>query len=136
MRARIVACVAAALALAGCRTVRQPQDEPAVIVDATPESRATLQRAVSGALKGAPVTLADDALTRSSVLVIEPRWPRDAAGQRLGGREQGLPERFHLVRSAGTCVLVHDGGGGRLTLEGVSCAPAQSVPEPPGPARE
>lgn|SRR5512133_338414 len=128
MRARVVGCAAAVVALAACRTVRQPRDEAAVIVAPTAETRAALQRTVSGALKGAPVTLADDALTRSSTLVIEPRWPRDATGQRLGGREQGLPERFHLVRSGGRCVLVHDRDGRRLELEGISCAATQETP--------
>lgn len=136
MRARAVACVAAVAAVAACRTVRQPREEPAVIVDPTAEERATLQRTVSGALHGAPVTLADDALTRSSALVIEPRWPRDATGQRLGGREQGLPERFHLVRSDGRCVLVHDRDGRRLELEGISCAPVEQDQATPGTTRE
>jgi hypothetical protein len=70
------------------------------------------------------VTLADDALTRSSTLVIERRWPRDATGQLLDGRERGFPERFHLVRADGRCVLVHDGDGRRLELLGTSCVPA------------
>ncbi len=136
MRARVLPCAAAAVALAACRTVRRPPDEAAVIVAPTADGRATLQRTVSGALKGAPVTLADDALTRSSTLVIEPKWPRDATGQRLGGREQGLPERFHLVRSGGRCVLVHDGDGRRLELAGISCAPLRQTQETPGTTRE
>ncbi|HEX9051216.1 MAG TPA: hypothetical protein VF841_11855 [Anaeromyxobacter sp.] len=132
MRARALSCAAALAALAACRTARPPRDEPAVIVDPTDGSRAALRRAVSGALRGAPVTLADDALTRSSTLVIEPLWPRDAAGRRLGGREQGLPERFHLVRSGGRCVLVRDRDGRRLALEGTSCAPAPAAPATTG----
>ncbi len=136
VRAQAVACVAALAALLACRTARQPREEPAVLVDPTAGSRAVLQRAVSGALHGAPVTLADDALTRSSTLVIEPRWPRDAAGQLLSGRERGFPERFHLVRSDGRCVLVHDRDGRRLELEGASCAAAPDAGETPGTPRE
>ena len=123
MRACLVACVASLPALAACRTVREPQDEPAVIVNPTDESRATLRRTLREALAGAPVTLADDALTRSSTLIIEPIWPRDATGRRLGGREYGLPERFFLVRSGERCILVHERDGRRLTLEGTACSP-------------
>jgi hypothetical protein len=135
MRAALLACVAALPALAACRTGRHPEavevapaapDVPAQIVSPTAESRAALRRAVSEALRGAPVTLADDALTRTSSLVIEPAWPRDAGGRLLGGREYGLPERFRLVLSGGRCVLVHEGNGERLTLEATSCSPAIS----------
>src|SRR5262249_61159993 len=55
----------AMLMLAGCRTVSSPSEVPAIIVNATPESRAALAQTVSEALNGAPVKLAADALTKT-----------------------------------------------------------------------
>lgn len=114
-------------ALGACRTLRADKDVPAVIVNPTAESRAALKRAVGEALRGAPVLLADDALTRSSTLVVERVRPRDPSGMQLGGREYGLPERFRLVRSGQQCILVHEPDGMRLVLEATTCSPL-----PPG----
>lgn len=96
-------------------------DPPALIVNPTAESRAALVQAVRAALNGAPVTLADEALTRESTLVIERAVRRDAAGRRVQGRELGLPERFHLVKSGASCVLVQERSGRRLVLEHTHC---------------
>ena len=46
-------------------------EQPAVIVNPTPEGRAELEHVVSDMLFGAEVTLPMDALTKSSVLVLE-----------------------------------------------------------------
>jgi len=80
---------------------------PAIIVNVTPESRASLSKAVSEALNGAPVKLAADALTKTDVLIIEREQARDPNGQMLNGREREMPEHFQLVKSADQCVLVH-----------------------------
>jgi hypothetical protein len=72
---------------------------------------------VSGALNVPTVTLADDALTHESLLVIERRPARDAAGQRLGGRDLDAPEQFRLVLDdQGRCTLVHLGTDRRYNL--------------------
>jgi len=114
----------ALLSLAACGTLRSDPDRPAVIVTPTAESRAALTQAVSAALNGAPVTLADDALTRESVLTIERTQRRDANGLLLNGRELGTPERFLLVKSGDQCVLVHERTGKRITLTATACAPS------------
>jgi len=98
------------------------QPVPATIVNPTRESRAALLEAVRSALGGASVTLADDALTRENVLVLERTPRRDAAGRRLQGRELSMPERFTLVKSGGACVLVHERTGRRFPLEHTDCA--------------
>src|SRR5437773_2672473 len=83
--------VAAMLGLAACATAAGRPDLPAVLTNPTAESRAELARRVSGALHGAPITIADDALTRDSTLIVErarpraialvvPRVPGDAGG--------------------------------------------------------
>src|SRR6266404_2872287 len=85
-----------------------PQDRPALIVNQTAKGRAALLEAVRSALGGTQVALADDALTRESILVIERTARRDPAGRRLQGRESGTPERFRLVKSGPSCVLIHE----------------------------
>ena len=97
------------------------QDRPAVIVNPTPEGRAALLEAVRSALGGVQVALADDALTRDSVLVIERTARRDPAGRRLQGRELGTPERFRLVKSGPSCVLIHERTGRRIALDDTEC---------------
>ena len=115
--------LAGLLALGACAVVSPGRDVPAVIGNATFESRAELRRVVGHALGGAPVTLADDALTRESELIIEPARARDPQGAPLDGRERGRPERFRLVKSDGRCVLVHERTGKRFTLAEAACAP-------------
>ena len=109
--------------LAACQARPASQDVPAVVTRPSAESRAELVRVVTSALKGAPVTLADDALTRESTLIIERARPRDAAGVPLAGRELGRPEHFRLVRNGTRCVLVHEGSGRRFTLVATTCSP-------------
>jgi hypothetical protein len=122
-RARLGRALAAALlALGACRTAGA-RDLPAVIVNPTAHSRAALSRAVSASLGGAPVTLADDALTAQSDLVVERARARDARGLPANGRELAAPERFRLVKSGGDCVLVRERGGERVTLPATDCAP-------------
>jgi len=97
------------------------QDRPALIVNPTAETRAALLQAVRSALGDAKVTLSDDALTRESVLIIERTARRDTAGRRLQGRELGKPERFRLVKSGPSCVLIHERTGRRVPLEHTEC---------------
>src|SRR5207247_516423 len=83
-----VRLVAGVLSLAACAT-GSGRDVPAVITTPTAESRAELRRVVSRALNRATLTLADDALTRDSTLIIERARPRGADGAPLSGRERG-----------------------------------------------
>jgi len=110
------------LALAACRTVPTRREVPAVITHPTPESRAALAAAVSQALNGAPVTLADDALSKTDTLIIEREHPRDGSGQLLNGRVRGLAEQFQLVKAGDQCSLVHLRTERHFTLAGVTCS--------------
>ena len=101
------------LLLAAC--VSAQADVPAIIDQPTQESRAELARAVSRALDGARVALADDALTHDSLLVIEKA--------QLLGRDLDRPERFRLVRTGTQCALVHERTGRRTTLASATCLP-------------
>lgn len=122
-----VAAVAVLLAVAsGCRTPRGAAEVPAVVVHPTPRSRAALAATVGAALQGRPVTLADDALTAGSVLLVEPLARRDATGLPLDGRERRRPERFRLVKSGAACLLVHEPDGARHPVADTECAPLVS----------
>ena len=116
----------AALSLA-CRTAHPPLVS-AVIVDPTDRSRMALARAVSTALGGAPVTLADDALTHSSTLIVEPAWLRGPSGLPANGRRLGGSERFRLMKSGAECVLVRERTGDRFALAATACSPANDPP--------
>jgi hypothetical protein len=113
----------AALGAWSCATVPPAVDVPAVITAPTPEGRAELVRVVSQALHGAPLTLAHDALTRESTLIVERARARGPDGTPLLGRDTGRPERFHLVRRGSGCELVHEGSERHFALSKVTCAP-------------
>jgi len=117
--------LAAALLLGvACRTVPSaPAEVPAVLVAPGPQARAALAEAVRSALGGVPVTLGDEALTRSSTLVVERVRLRDASGLPVNGRDLGFPDRFHLVKRGHACVLVHERTARRVELAGAECAP-------------
>lgn len=109
---------------------------PALISNPTPQSRAELRRVLSVALAGAPVTIADDALTRTSVLIIERAVPRDAQGRplrSLTGRTLERPVRFRLLKSGNRCLLVREGDGRRWELTEATCVaePVSSRPARP-----
>ena len=111
------------LGTAGCAARATPKDLPAVLVSPTAASRAELARVVSRALGGAPVTLADDALTGDGTLLVERAEHRDASGRPLSGRDTGRPEHFRLVREGGRCVLVREETGERYPLDSATCLP-------------
>lgn len=115
------ACVIGVLALAACRAPARQPDVAAVLVDPTPQSRAQLANAVNEMLRVSSVTLTDDALTRSSTLLIERSSARDPGGVRITGRDYGKPETFTLVKSGGDCVLVSGRDDRRIVLTDATC---------------
>ena len=117
----LVLCVA--LSLAGCKMNAVHDERPARIVDPTDESRAELNRVVSDMLFGAEVMLAKDALTESSVLVVERNRVRSLDSPPLSGRDLGRPERFQLVTTNNRCVLIHEKSEARYELRETKCAP-------------
>jgi hypothetical protein len=121
--ARATLVVAAILGWAACATASGRGEVPAVLTTPTAESRAELARVLGAALHGAPITIAEDALTRDSTLILERARPRTADRVPLDGRERGRPEHFRLVKAGARCVLVHARTGKRWTLKAASCAP-------------
>lgn len=109
------------LALAACKHVAPDADQPAVIVDPSDASRAALAEAVDTAL-GKDVLLADDALTDTSILIIERRIPRSIEGSPARGQAMEIPVRFDLMTNGTDCVLVDGRDGDRYLLADTSCS--------------
>jgi hypothetical protein len=122
-RVVVAAVVGGMIGVAGCAHRVAPADVPAVLTNPTVESRAELLRVVREAMNGAPVTLADDALTGTDTLLIERAPRRDESGIRLEGRESARPDHVRLVKNGAACVLVHVESGRRWTLMSAACVP-------------
>jgi hypothetical protein len=120
MRAIWLVC----LGLMGCASLAQ-SDAPALLVAPDAAARNEVQRAVTSALQRSDVTLAEDALTRDSLLIIERTAARDPTGQRLSGRDYDRPEQFQLVASNGRCALIHQRTGSRHELPSARCVAAR-----------
>jgi hypothetical protein len=111
----------AAIMLSACKNPETRQEIPARIIEPTAESRAELLDVVSNALHNANLTLADDALTKSSLLVIERKRHRDLNNNPVMGRELGQPEQFRLLLSGDQCVLIHLNSANRSALKNARC---------------
>lgn len=96
-------------------------DFPAILINTTPQSQIELNQIVSKALNGVPVTLADDALTQTSVLIIERARQPDFNNNRVLGRDLSMPEQFRLVINNGQCFLIHQENGQRYLLSQAVC---------------
>ena len=104
----------------GCRTVATDHDRAARIIHADDASRAALQHAVNDALN-TNVTLADDALTESSLLIIERSPPRSMQGLPTQGRNMDMPIQFRLVINREDCILIDQRDRSRYELENTTC---------------
>ena len=121
------ALLAVVFLVSGCAT-RESQldppaeaDPPALLVAPSSETRHELAHAVSEALNGASVHVADDALTTDSYLIITRAERRDAAGRPLLGRSTERPERFDLVKHDDACILVQERTARRWRLKSARC---------------
>jgi hypothetical protein len=94
----------------------------------TDRSRGELLSVVTSAFNDRSVVLADDALTRESVLIVERREARDAQGRKLDGRALDVPEHFKLVLRGSSCELVRESDGHRWRLTMTDCVPNPRAP--------
>ncbi len=108
------------LAIAGCQTVASENDRPARIVSPDDASRAALQSVVDGVLN-TQVTLADNALTDTSVLSIERNPPRTMQNPNPHGRIMEPLFLFRLVVNGSDCILIDQRDRSRHVLENTSC---------------
>jgi len=109
-----------ALVLSGCHTMATDQDRPARIVNPDDTSRAALQNTVNTALR-TNVVIADDALTESSVLIIERTPPRTMQNPNPQGLVLEAPIRIRLVINGSDCILIDERDNARYVLENTNC---------------
>lgn len=113
--------ILALVSLPACVAWSEPWGAPAVITHPTAASHADLERAVSLALHGMHVRLADDALTRENLLIVARAEARDSRGLPLNGRQLERPQHFRLLRRRSQCVLVHVESGKARVLTHTTC---------------
>lgn len=107
-------------ALAGCGTMENNGDIAARITNPTPASRAALQSAINDALQ-TEALLADDALTNSSLLIIERKTPQSLQNVPATGRNLDSAIQFRLVMNDEECILIDTRDGGRRKLASTTC---------------
>jgi hypothetical protein len=112
------------LAPLACSTL-SAQEQPAVIAAPTDASRAELKRIVAAAVGAQGITLADDALTRDSVLTLEHRTPAGPQGQAAAGRTLEEPQQFRLVLRGSSCWLVRVADAREWQLREATCVASQ-----------
>ena len=122
MTAADLAPLFVAVLLAACGSLAV-DERPALISMPTERSRGELLGVVTSAFNDRSVALADDALTRDSVLIVERREARDAQGRTLDGRARDVPEHFKLVLRGSSCELVRESDGHRWRLTMTDCVP-------------
>ncbi len=110
-----------AFVMVGCQTLANGEDVAARITNPTDHSRAALQNIVNDVLN-TNVALADDALTDSSVLIIEQHPPRNMQSPPSQGRNMDAPIQFRLVLNDSDCILIDQRDNSRYVLEMTTCA--------------
>ncbi len=109
-----------ALVLAGCKTIGSGDDLPARLTNPTVESQASLQQAVNDAMN-MNVTIANDALTNSSLLILERNPPRSMQNLPATGRNMDSAIQFRLAINGSDCVLIDTRDASRYPLENTTC---------------
>jgi len=120
MNMRRTLAFTALILLAGCQTIASADDVPARITNPNDASKSALQQAVNEALH-TDALLADDALTSSSILVIEKNPPKSAQGRLATGRNMESPIQFKLVVNDSDCILIDTRDESRQLLENTTC---------------
>ena len=116
-----IAAAIAATNLASCETMPPSKGAPAVLQASSDEVRAELTEVISNALNGVRITLAPDALTTDSVVIIEKQ------NFAAIGRRMDRPDHFTLSLSNGKCVLTHEETGQNYALKHAKC---ETIPNP------
>lgn len=125
MRFCLYVWVFVATTLAACSTNELNPDVGAIRINPSADSKTEIENVVSSALNGVDITIADDALTRDSTLIIERGMRQRVGGPPELGRDLGRPEHFQLVIDARQCLLVHAETGLRWMLNVTECTAAQ-----------
>ena len=114
----------ALIVVTACRSVAA-DDRPAVLVAPSEAVHAELVGALGTAL-GVPPVVAADALTQTSVLIIDRAAPRPPNSALTGRTLETTAQRFELVLDADGCVLVRPADGWRARLPSAQCRPEKA----------
>lgn len=123
MRRSGLSGILASLAVGACSGAAVQPDVPALRTGVTQASTQEIAQTVSTAMNGVPVTVADDALTTESTLLIERSTQRALGRPQVPGRSLERPQHFQLVVDASQCFLVHRETGLRWLLAETECVP-------------
>ena len=111
------------LVVASCQVVTAEPDLPALIIQPNGASRAALQVTLSQLFGGQIVKLSDEALTRSSLLTLEPGLQNINNSKIANGRVLSGPYKFRLVKNSDACILIDMRDGSRHALANTTCVP-------------
>ena len=114
------AFLVAACLLAGCQSTAN-SELPAVIAKPSAEAIAELERTITAALGGTPVSLAAGVFAQSSLLTLEHQSRQSPEGRLATGRTMEKPEQFRLVRVGTRCELLRVKTGERFALRETKC---------------
>ena len=117
---RAIALAVFVMSISGCKNVAPDADQAAVITDPDAASRAALQQTVNTVLR-TDVALASDALTDTSILIIERKIPQSIEGSPAQGRTMEMPIQFRLVTDGTNCILVDQRDASRHVLADTRC---------------
>lgn len=109
------------LVAAGCSTPSLQPDVAALRTSQDEASKTELEQVLSTAMNGVDVTIADDALTTSSRLILERGSRRQIDRPPEPGRSYDRPDHFQLVLDGRRCFLVHEETGLRYLLRDTDC---------------
>lgn len=115
--------IATLILLSGCQGLTANTDLPALIVQPNEASRAALKATLSGLFGGQEITLADNALTQSSMLSLEMNLRKQLSSQLAIGRVVTGPLSFQLIKNKNGCFLIDSRDGKRYLLIDTTCAP-------------
>ena len=119
MKATFVVAVSL-LGLFGCQSTVNAEI-PAVIAEPSPEAIVELERTITAALGGTPVSLNSSVFTQSSLLTLEHQSRQSPEGRLATGRTMEKPEQFRLVRVGTRCELLRVKTGERFVLRETKC---------------
>lgn len=113
--------LAAVVSLFACNSLEIRHESAAVIDNASRATKAELEATISRILKKPKVTIADDALTQSDILIISRTPKRNLRLNPVLGRSKEKPHRFQLVKIGQACYLKYEATQESYRLETTSC---------------
>lgn len=122
-----IGLLAATLALLlGCKTTGDQMSYAAVITQPSADSLVQITKAVSTALDGQSVKIAEDALSTTNQLIIVTNTQSRIGNDPINGRIQERPQHFYLMQRGSECYLLHDETAKEYVLQDVTCQVLES----------